>query len=164
MKPFLFFILLLTLTTVSVFGQATQKAGEGVWANYDFVPGNQVLAYHDFQNVYVGNFPDRIQYLAGDMEVVQLADGNNVLRTNNEGRFVVSTGASLPEKFTVEFRVQATDKRSKVMMYSPTEKAPIKSPGSTLAALLDHQGTGLSVGKYEEGPKSLQKLAIETYM
>ena len=146
------------------YSQSSSQPGEGIWANYDFVPGHNVLAYHDFEDTYVGNFPDRIQYLKGDMEVVQLESGNQVLRTKNEGRFVVPAQANLPAKFTIEFRISATDQRAKVMMYSPTEKAPIKSPGATIAAIVEPHGTGLSVGKYQDGPKATQKLADNIFL
>ncbi len=158
MKPYLSCILALLFITQSN-AQTSSTPGEGVWANYDFVPGHEILTYHDFESDQVGNFPDHVQYLNGDMEVVRLADGNQVLRTKNEGRFLVATAATLPKKYTIEFRVSATDKRSKVMMYSPAEKAPIKSPGNLLAGIIEPAGAGLTVGKYATGPKATQKLA-----
>lgn len=143
-----------------IFAQAPTPGapGNSVWANYDFVPGHRVMAFHDFEDAYVGNFPDRITYLKGDMEVVELADGNKVLRTKNEGRFTVPLGEALPERFTVEFRVKATDKRSHVMMYAPSDKSVGRSPGNMLAAMVDPQGAGLTVGKYADGPKATQPL------
>ena len=47
---------------------ATKKPGTRAWANYDFVPGHRVLAYHDFQTTYVGNFPNHLTYMTGNME------------------------------------------------------------------------------------------------
>ena len=164
MAKYSYVIICLFLIPINAFSQNSDNPGEGAWANYDFVPGHNVLAYHDFENTYVGNFPDRVQYLKGDMEVVQLEDGNQVLRTKNEGRFIVPAGTTLPDKFTIEFRVSATDARSKVMVYSTTEKAPIKSPGSTLAAVVEPNGSGLSVGKYQDGPKATQKLAKDAFL
>lgn len=156
--------LLLLLSLVLTSAAFAQDPGTGVWANYDFVPGHRVLAFHDFEDTYTGNFPDRVEYLQGDMEVVQLGDDNQVLRTKNEGRFIVPAGVTLPERFTVEFNVMATDQRAKVLMYSPDEKAPIKSPGETLAAIVEPQGSGLSVGKYNDGPKATQKLADKAFV
>ncbi len=161
-KPVLTLLLMLFATPIFA-----QNPGEGVWANYDFVPGHRVLAFHDFEDTYTGNFPDRVEYLQGDMEVVQLSDAeqtNQVLRTQNEGRFIVPAGAHLPENLTVEFRMMATDQRAKALMYSPTEKAPIKSPGASLAALVEPQSTGLSVGKYTDGPKATQKLPEKAFL
>lgn len=151
----LFMILPLSLKAQA---QTDTSPGSGVWANYDFVPGHRVMAFHDFEDAYVGNFPDRITYLKGDMEVVELADGNKVLRTKNEGRFTVPFGETMPERFTVEFRVKATDKRSHVMMYAPSDKSVGRSPGNVLAAIVDPLGAGLTVGKYADGPKATQPL------
>lgn len=138
---------------------ASTAPGNGVWANYDFVPGHRVLAFHNFEDAHVGNFPDRVTYLKGDMEVVALPEGNQVLRTKNEGRFIVPLGEVMPDQFTTEFRVKATDKRSHVMMYAPSDKSVGRSPGTVLAALVDPQGAGLTVGKYVDGPKATQPLA-----
>lgn len=151
---FLVFLIVAGCGVSPLRAQSAAGPGEGVWANYDFVPGHRVLAYHDFDATYVGNFPDRLTYLEGEMDVVKLPDGNSVLRTQNVGRFVVPLAGPLPERFTVEFRVRATDARSSVMMYSPEEKGVGRSPGKTLAALIGPQATGLTVGKYVEGPKS----------
>jgi hypothetical protein len=48
-----------------------QKPGEGVWANYDFVPGDRVLFADDFADEYVGDFPRRLTYVRGNLEVVE---------------------------------------------------------------------------------------------
>jgi outer membrane protein OmpA-like peptidoglycan-associated protein len=132
--------------------------GEGVWANYDFVPGHRIVAAHSFDETYVGHFPDRLEYLAGEMEVVELPDKNRVLRTQNEGRFVVPVDGGLPERFTVEFRVRATDGRAFAMMYAAGDKSVARAPAATLAALVGPQATGLTVGKYTEGPKATRKM------
>lgn len=167
MKKLRLFALLLPTVLFSITFPATaqpaESPGEGVWANYDFVPGHRVLAFHDFEDAYVGNFPDRVTYEQGDAEIVKLQDGNQVLRTKNEARFLIPMQEPLPEKFTVEYRVSATDKRSKVMMYSPTEKN-IKSPGKLIAAMVDPAGSGLTVGKYNDGPKATQKLPEKGFL
>ncbi len=153
------FLVLATLSTITWDASAqTAAPAEGVWANYDFVPGHRILAFHDFESTYVGNFPDRITYLEGEVEVVELPDKNRVLCTQNTGRFVVPLGDGLPETFTVEFRVRANDARSFVMMYSPEEKGIGRAPSKTLAALVGPQATGLTVGKYNEGPKSTRAM------
>jgi outer membrane protein OmpA-like peptidoglycan-associated protein len=91
-------------------GQQGEKPGTGVWANYDFVPGDNVLFYHDFEGTRTGNFPSRIEYVAGNMEVVELGD-NKVLRTSggNSGCVEVPLGRTFPERFTIEYRVRTSD-------------------------------------------------------
>ncbi len=160
LRRLVFVLVLLGAFTRAAWAQTTAPAtpAEGVWANYDFVPGHRILAFHDFESTYVGNFPDRVTYLDGELEVVELPDKNRVLRTQNVGRFVVPLGDGLPETFTVEFRVRANDARSFVMMYSPEEKGIGRAPAKTLAALVGPQATGLTVGKYNEGPKSTRAM------
>ena len=90
-----------------------------VWANYEFIPGERVLFAHDFEGTRVGNFPSRIDYLAGNLDVVQLGTGetaNNVLRVGDDGGnrggngcFTIPLPETLPEQFTLEFRVMTTD-------------------------------------------------------
>lgn len=42
----------------------------GVWANYDFVPGDRLLFADDLTADRVGNFPSRFGFLNGNMEIV----------------------------------------------------------------------------------------------
>jgi outer membrane protein OmpA-like peptidoglycan-associated protein len=80
----------------------TQKPGEGVWLNYDFVPGDRVLFFDDFSEDEVGNFPQRLELLEGNMEVAEWA-GSRWLRASTPGAFVVRFPDLLPERFTIEF-------------------------------------------------------------
>ena len=79
-----------------------QKPGEGVWANYDFVPGDRVLFYEDFSADRVGDFPRRLQFLAGNMEIVEW-EGGRYLRATNTSRLRVPLPETLPDRFTIEF-------------------------------------------------------------
>lgn len=91
--------------------------GEGVWAGYDFVSGDRVLFYHDFEGTRTGNFPSRLDYLAGNLDVVELGD-NKVLRVGEgtsesgpggNGCFTIPLPETLPERYTVEFRMRTSD-------------------------------------------------------
>jgi outer membrane protein OmpA-like peptidoglycan-associated protein len=95
-------------------GQQGEKPGTGVWANYDFVPGDNVLFYHDFEGTRTGNFPSRLEYVAGNMEVVELGE-NKVLRTSgaNGGCVEVPLGRTFPERFTIEYRVRTSDPQAR---------------------------------------------------
>ena len=93
----------------------------GVWANYEFVPGDRVLFVHDFEGTRVGNFPSRLGYIAGNLDVVELGSGddaNRVLRVGEgtteggpggNGCFTIELPETLPERFTLEFRTMTTD-------------------------------------------------------
>jgi OmpA-OmpF porin, OOP family len=81
---------------------ATQRVGEGAWANYDFIPGDRVLFAEDFTSDRVGNFPRRLQFLDGTMEIVEMG-GTRYLRATSDARFTIQLPESLPERFTIEF-------------------------------------------------------------
>jgi OmpA-OmpF porin, OOP family len=81
---------------------AVQRVGEGAWANYDFVPGDRVLFAEDFANDRVGNFPRRLEFIKGAMEIVEWRDGR-YLRSTADGSFDVVLAEALPDRFTVEF-------------------------------------------------------------
>ncbi len=103
-----------------------------VWANYEFIPGDRVLYLHDFEGTRVGNFPSRMNYIAGNLDVVRLGSGedaNQVFRVGEgttegggggQGCFTIPLPETLPEQFTLEFRVMTTDplQRASVQLFS----------------------------------------------
>lgn len=80
----------------------TLKPGEGVWANYDFVPGERPLFVDDFSTEKVGNFPRRLEFKEGNMEVVEW-EGGRFLRATAMSSFEIPLPETLPERFTIEF-------------------------------------------------------------
>ncbi|MBD3297499.1 MAG: OmpA family protein [candidate division Zixibacteria bacterium] len=80
---------------------AGERPGSGVWLNYDFVPGDRVLFYEDFADDYVGDFPLRLEFVSGNMEVAEW-NGENYLRIPGKAEFDIALDRSLPEKFTLE--------------------------------------------------------------
>lgn len=78
------------------------RPGTGVWANYDFVPGNVVLFAESFEKDRVGDFPRRLEFVSGNAEVVEW-EGGRFLRANDETTFDIILPETLPEKFTMEF-------------------------------------------------------------
>lgn len=78
--------------------------GRKVWANYDFIPGQRTLFFTDFTDETVGNFPQRLQFKGGSMEIVEL-DGQRALKATTASGFVVPLSETLPEKFTLEIDV-----------------------------------------------------------
>jgi outer membrane protein OmpA-like peptidoglycan-associated protein len=81
---------------------AAAKPGEGVWANYDFKPGERVIFSEDFTKDEVGDFPRRIELKEGNMEVVEW-QGGRFLRATSYGGFELPLSEPLPERFTLEF-------------------------------------------------------------
>jgi OmpA-OmpF porin, OOP family len=78
------------------------RPGEGAWVNYDFVPGERVLFTEDFSRDNVGDFPRRLEFENGIMEVAEW-QGQRWLRSTGSGRFVVVLPETLPQRFTLEF-------------------------------------------------------------
>lgn len=83
------------------------RPGEGAWANYDFVPGDEILVYEDFGYDRVGDFPRRFELIQGSFEIVDDA-GVRFLRAVSNGAVAVPLPRELPERFTVEFPVSLT--------------------------------------------------------
>jgi len=77
--------------------------GQGAWVNYDFQPGEIPLYVDDFSRDRVGNFPQRLEFGEGNMEVAEW-NGNRYLRvTTRDAKFSVVLPAVLPDRFTIEF-------------------------------------------------------------
>ena len=81
---------------------APQKPGEGVWTNYDFVRGERILFAEDFSGDRVGDFPRSLEFVNGNMEVVEW-EGGRALRSSGDSRFNIQLPETLPERFTIEF-------------------------------------------------------------
>jgi hypothetical protein len=75
-----------------------------VWVNYDFVPGNRVIFFTDYADDQVGNFPKRLAFKLGNMEVAEV-DGQRFLRVTSHSVFVIPLTEVLPPKFTIEIDV-----------------------------------------------------------
>lgn len=83
--------------------EGTARPGEGAWASYDFVPGDSVLFLEDFTADNVGDFPRRLEFVRGGMEIVEW-QGRRLLRIMaSHSRFALPLGATLPDRFTLEF-------------------------------------------------------------
>ena len=98
------------------------RPGEGVWANYDFVPGERVLFVDDFSDDEVGDFPQRLEWVRGNMEIVETL-GKRLLRaTGANSQFAVLLPEGVPERFTIEFDIfdEATEQGTRVV----TAEAP----------------------------------------
>ena len=83
--------------------KATVRPGEGAWANYDFLPGDRMLFAEDFSDENVGDFPKRLEFVRGGMEVVEWEDRSLLRITSKDSRFAVKLPEDLPEQFTLEF-------------------------------------------------------------
>ena len=87
---------------------AAMKPGEGAWANYDFKPGDRIIYVDDFSKDEVGDFPRRMEFKAGAMEIVEWK-GGRWLRAADDARFFIPLPEALPQRYTMEFDFATPD-------------------------------------------------------
>src|SRR5690606_35602895 len=102
----------------------TLRPGEGAWANYDFVPGERPLYVNDFSADRVGNFPQRMEFRSGNMQIVEW-QGQRWLSAEG-GELFIDLPEALPERFTMEFDL-AGDGNPAVLTFDGGE--PGEAPG-----------------------------------
>jgi outer membrane protein OmpA-like peptidoglycan-associated protein len=79
----------------------TAAPGEGAWANYDFVPGERPIYVNDFSADRVGDFPRRMTFKSGNMQIVEW-QGQRWLSAEG-GELLITLPETLPERYTMEF-------------------------------------------------------------
>jgi len=79
-----------------------EKPGQGAWVNYDFQPGVTPLYVDDFTKDRVGNFPQRLEFRKGNMEIAEWKGARYIRATTAYAEFAVNLKEPLPERFTVE--------------------------------------------------------------
>ena len=86
-------------------------ADKKVWANYDFVPGQRTIFFTDFTEDQVGNFPERLEFKTGQMEIVEFEGGQRALKASSASDLIIPLPETLPDKFTIELDVINRDSR-----------------------------------------------------
>jgi outer membrane protein OmpA-like peptidoglycan-associated protein len=84
---------------------STAPTSRKEWANYDFVPGARTIFFTDFTEDQVGNFPKRLTFKTGQMEVVELDGGQRALKASSASELLVPLPEALPQKFTIELDI-----------------------------------------------------------
>ena len=140
---------------------------EGVWANFDFVSGDNVLFYHDFEGTRTGNFPSRLEYIAGNMEVVELGDNKALRTTAGYGCVQIPLGQTFPKRYTVEFRVRTSDPQARMAAYFFSgENDPINGcryAPKPQAFVTGYQGSGLKWDGGESNAETHSALVVDTW-
>ncbi len=104
-------------------GAAKLKPGEGAWLNYDFIPGDKVLYYEDFEKSPVGDFPERLEFVEGNMEVAEW-QGSRYLRISTHADLDIPLPKVLPETFTIEFELYLPDGIIQIYGFDPEGETP----------------------------------------
>ena len=101
-----------------------EAPGEGVWRNYDFVPGTTVWFATDFTNEPVGRFPaSQLEFVKGNMQIVEW-EGEKVLEASENSTFRVVLPEALPEDFTLELTLKTgTPNMGTYVMFTAREAA-----------------------------------------
>src|SRR5690606_21275000 len=75
------------------------------FVNFDFVPGERVLFADDYTRDNVGDFPRRLEFIKGNMEIAEWRGTRWVRATSWPSQFAIVLPDNLPEKFTIEMDV-----------------------------------------------------------
>jgi outer membrane protein OmpA-like peptidoglycan-associated protein len=140
---------------------APMAPGSDVWANYDFVPGEQVLYVDDFSEDEAGDFPRRLEWLHGNMELVEW-EGRLLLRATGESQFAVLVEGGVPEQFTLEFDIHDPATESGTVIV--TEEAPRNSRDSYKSALFNFgswRGSGIWQEREPLSTVEDERMAVE---
>jgi OmpA-OmpF porin, OOP family len=89
------------------------RPGEGAWANYDFIPGEDILFAEDYSRDQVGDFPRRMELSQGNWEVIEW-EGERFLRATSNGIIAIPLPQTLPERFTIEMPVNITHGNARI--------------------------------------------------
>jgi OmpA-OmpF porin, OOP family len=92
-------------------GNASAKdAGFQTYSKYDFIPGDKVIAFEDFNKTDIGDFPVRWNTNATAEVVTISGKEGKWLKVQKEGVFHPEFITDLPENFTLEFDVAINKK------------------------------------------------------
>jgi OOP family OmpA-OmpF porin len=90
---------------------SSDPTSKKAWANYDFVPGQRTIFFTDFTEDEVGNFPQRLEFKTGSMEVVEFEGGQRALKASSSSDLIIPLPEALPQKFTIEIDVISRNSR-----------------------------------------------------
>lgn len=88
------------------------KPGTGAWVNYDFVPGDKPIFVDDFGSDNVGDFPHRLAFVSGNMEVAEWNGARWLRATSSGSKFAIVLPDTLPDRYTLEFDYAGGDRGS----------------------------------------------------
>jgi OmpA-OmpF porin, OOP family len=115
----------------------TMKPGQGAWANYDFKPGDQILFFDDLTKDEVGDFPRRLEFSSGAVEIVDWK-GGRWLRANADSKWYIPLPEPLPEQFTMEFDYYINRSGAVWIYFSDEQKTRLDLHGNGSADLTNN--------------------------
>ena len=133
------------------------KPGEGAWANYDFKPGDRVLYVDDFTGDEVGDFPKRMEFKSGALEIVDW-QGTRYLRAAEDSKFYVKLPEMLPERYTMEFDYSIPS-GGEVWISFGDENKRVQFGGDGTAAVYNAETKILANGRLPDGERGALRRA-----
>ena len=124
------------------------KPGEGAWANFDFVPGSRPLYVDDFSKDVVGDFPRRMEFKAGALEMIEWNAGR-WLRASEDSRFYLQLPEALPERWTMEFDYSIPTSGEVWISFGPDENKRVEFGGFGWAEVYNHATKIHATGRYD---------------
>lgn len=112
--------------------EAPVQPPAAAFANFDFVPGNKVLFADDLSRDRVGNFPQRLELVAGNLEIVEWQGARWVRAVAEGSRFDIPLPQALPQRFTLEFDIAMKEDRG---IYQSVHAASAKEAGDAFTSL-----------------------------
>jgi outer membrane protein OmpA-like peptidoglycan-associated protein len=127
---------------------AADRPGEGAWARFDFVPGERILYADDFTGDEVGDFPRRMEFKEGALEIVEWK-GARWLRATEDSKFYLVLPEPLPQRFTMEFDY-AIPSGEVWITFAPEGAARLDFGGAGSARLSNRTNQVSAEGRYDE--------------
>ncbi|MGD1841254.1 MAG: OmpA family protein [Thermonemataceae bacterium] len=82
------------------------------YSKYDFIPGEKVIAYEDFSQDAIGDFPAKWNTNSSAEIVTLSGQEGKWLQMNGKGVFYPEFVGDLPENFTLEYNMASSEKYS----------------------------------------------------
>jgi len=130
-----------------------------VYSKFDFISGEKVVAYEDFSQDNLGDFPDKWNTNANG-EIVNIGGKSGKwFNPGKDGVYLPEFITSLPENFTFEFDLACTPDFSFYSTHLNVAFAQMKNPGKEFTSWKQYhnQGrTGMLIGFHPKGAGSSQ--------
>lgn len=123
------------------------RPGQGAWANYDFVPGTQPLYVDDFTRDNVGDFPRRMEFQAGALEIVEW-NSARYLRASENSTFYVVLPSALPSRYTLEFDYSAEYNNEVWLSFGDDRNVRVEVGGDGSVEVNNHPKSIHAAGRY----------------
>lgn len=99
-------------TTHDTNAGSPEKPAFKTYSKYDFVPGEKVIAFEDFSQDAIGDFPAKWNTNSSGEVVKAEGQEGHWLMISKKGRFIPEYITSLPDNFTLQFDVICNEKFS----------------------------------------------------